>query len=292
MVRALAVIPARYESSRFHGKPLAPLLDGTLIERVWRRVIACSEFERVLVATDDDRIAKDCERFGARVAMTRGDHVSGTDRIAEVVASDAHARDDAGNIWDVVVNVQGDEPLVTASALARLVGAFHDPDVRVATLVEPARDVSDVFDPNVVKVARSATGDALYFSRSPIPYVRADETDDLREALARDPERLASVRIHQGLYAYRPATLLEVAGLPASPLEISERLEQLRILEAGIPIRTVESDFRSVGVDTPEDLARVAAMLATRDPSTAASPSTQPAREPAQGSVGPPESDR
>jgi 3-deoxy-manno-octulosonate cytidylyltransferase (CMP-KDO synthetase) len=257
MVRVLGVIPARFASTRFPGKPLAPLGDGTLLSQVWRRVGAARRIDRVLVATDDTRIAEAARGFGAEVELSSPDHPSGTDRVAEVAAR-------AGQGYDLVLNVQGDEPLVTPTSLDRLVDALDGaPDLGMATLAEPLESVGDLFDPNVVKVVTARDGRALYFSRAPIPFHRGAGAlrTDFRDALAGRPGGLRGYRKHQGLYLYRAEVLRALAVLPPSPLELDEGLEQLRALEAGIAIGVVDSDFRSVGVDTPADLERAARAL-------------------------------
>jgi 3-deoxy-manno-octulosonate cytidylyltransferase (CMP-KDO synthetase) len=259
MVRALGVIPARFASTRFPGKPLASLGDRTLIERVFARVTAATRLERVIVATDDPRIADVCRSSGAEVRLTSADHASGTDRVAEVV------RDmrDAASSYDVVVNVQGDEPFVTPTSLDRLVCALEDDDtIEIATLFEPVERLEELFDRNVVKVVTDLRGRALYFSRSPIPYWAGDPSaPDLRSALGARPGGLDGFLKHQGVYAYRTSALLALTSMPPSPLERDESLEQLRALQAGLAIRVLRSDFRSVGVDTPADLERAVALL-------------------------------
>ena len=258
MDRILGVIPARYASTRFPGKPLAPLGDKSILEEVWQRAATSQRIDRLVVATDDPRIVSACEGFGAEVMMTDAGHPSGTDRVAEVVER-------LGDEHSVVINVQGDEPLLTGTSLDRLAGAFDaGPAVEMATLVEPLQTADDLFDPNVVKVVAAANGRALYFSRAPIPYHRGAKSRlgaDFREALAERSGRLAGYRRHQGIYAYRRETLLTLSKMPPSALEIDEGLEQLRALEAGISIHVVDSDFRSQGVDTPADLERVARIL-------------------------------
>jgi 3-deoxy-manno-octulosonate cytidylyltransferase (CMP-KDO synthetase) len=228
-----------------------------MIEEVWRRVSAARCLDRLVIATEDRRVHDVARGFGAEVMLTDAAHRSGTDRVAEVAR-----RSDAE--FAIVVNVQGDEPLVTPGSLDRLVAALgHHTDADLATLAEPIDDVESLFDPNVVKVVTAGDGRALYFSRSPIPYHRAAAGPlglDFREALG--ARGLAGFRRHQGIYAYRRPALMRLAQLPPSPLEIDEALEQLRALEAGFVIAVVESDFRSQGVDTPADLARVARILA------------------------------
>lgn len=259
MPRALGVIPARYASTRFPGKPLASLGGATVIEHVWRGASAAERLDRVVVATENDRIVTACRAFGAEALLTSPDHPSGTDRVAEV-------QEALGVGYDVVINVQGDEPFVTGASLDRLVEALdRDAGAAIATLSEPIRAAEEIFDPNVVKVVLAADGRALYFSRAPIPYRRgagASLAADFREALASRPGGLAGYRKHQGIYAYRADALRALTRMPPSSLERDEGLEQLRALEAGMPIAVVESDFRSIAVDTPADLERAASALA------------------------------
>lgn len=258
MPRAVAIIPARYSSSRFPGKPLAPLRDKTLLEWVWRGTTSATRLDQTIVATDDERIRAAVQAFGGEVVMTPPDCASGTDRIA-FVASELSA--------DIVLNVQGDEPLVTGTSLDRLVSAFQSPEVEAATLREPFEAVGDLFDPNQVKVVSSSSGDALYFSRSPIPYHRTKGhiAFDFRSALFTRPDSLQGYWKHVGIYAYRRSVLLDFAKTAPTPLETSESLEQLRLLESGRKIRVLDSDFRSVGVDTPQDLRRAAQVLDERE---------------------------
>jgi 3-deoxy-manno-octulosonate cytidylyltransferase (CMP-KDO synthetase) len=243
-VRALAVIPARWASTRFPGKPLATLAGRPLIQHVVDAAVRSGAFERVVVATDDERIAAVVRRFGGAVERTSTAHRSGTDRVAEVVARLAPEAP------EVVVNLQGDEPLVDADALRQLVKAFEDTRVAMATLVRPLLDATERLNPHVVKVVTDAQGDALYFSRADIPFERAG---------TRVP-RLA----HVGLYGYRRATLIRLAQLPPGRLEQAESLEQLRALEHGISIRCVRTEHPTIGVDTPADLERAEAVLAER----------------------------
>jgi 3-deoxy-manno-octulosonate cytidylyltransferase (CMP-KDO synthetase) len=258
MVRVLGVIPARFASTRFPGKPLAPLGGQTLLERVWRRAGGSRRIERLVVATDDERIADACRGFGAEAVMTSTDLTSGTDRVAEVVLR-------LDRSFAVIVNVQGDEPFVTGTSLDLLVDAFDgERPPEMATLSEPLTDEAELFDPNVVKVVTALDGRALYFSRAPIPYHRGSATRlaaDFRGALEGRPGGLAGYAKHQGVYAYRRETLLGLTRLRPSPLEKDEGLEQLRALEAGLTIRVLRSDFHSVAVDTPGDLARAESRL-------------------------------
>jgi 3-deoxy-manno-octulosonate cytidylyltransferase (CMP-KDO synthetase) len=215
----------------------------------------------VIVATEDSRIVEACRGFRAEAMLTSPDHASGTDRAAEVARR-------AGEDFDVVVNIQGDEPFVTPTSLDRLAAAFDGrPDLAMATLAEPLDDASELFDPGVVKVVAAGDGTALYFSRAAIPYHRGAAGRlgaDFREQLRTRPGGLAGYLKHQGIYAYRRETLFALTTLAPSPLEIDEGLEQLRALQAGIGILVLASDFRSIAVDTPADLARAAARLSSR----------------------------
>jgi 3-deoxy-manno-octulosonate cytidylyltransferase (CMP-KDO synthetase) len=265
MLRALGVIPARYASTRFPGKPLAPLGNGSLLSVVWSKTAASSRLSRVIVATEDERIVDACRALGAEAMLTSLDHASGSDRAAEVVRR-------AGESYDVVVNVQGDEPFVTATSLDRLVTAFDErPDLQMATLAEPVQDQGELFDPAVVKVVVADDGKALYFSRAPIPYHRGPATTlraDFREQLETRRGGLRGYLKHQGIYAYRPRTLFAITDMAPSPLEVDEGLEQLRALQAGIGILVLASDFRSIAVDTPADLERAASRLSSRQETT------------------------
>jgi 3-deoxy-manno-octulosonate cytidylyltransferase (CMP-KDO synthetase) len=241
---AVAVIPARWASTRFPGKPLAELAGEPMIAHVVRRASEAATVEHVIVATDDERIARAAEKAGAEAVIT-GECASGTDRVAEAVAG----RDQ----WDVVVNVQGDEPLLSGENIDVLVrGLCADADTPMATLcrpLEPAR----ADDPNAVKVVRDARGRALYFSRSAVPYPRQ------REVAA------ALWRLHLGIYCFRRETLARFVALAPSPLERAEALEQLRALENGIPILVLDAPHPAFGVDTPEDLLRVEQIMQNKN---------------------------
>jgi len=242
----LAVIPARFASTRLPGKPLVPLGGKPMIERVWDRVRQSASVSSVLVATDDERIRSAVEAFGGQAVMTRPDHRSGTERIAEVAA----ARKDI----DIFVNVQGDEPLIDPAAIDQAVEAIEsDSEVNVSTLAVPISNPADIMDPNVVKVVLDFDGNALYFSRAPIPWVR-DRGGPVH----------AQHLKHLGLYAFRRDALLEFATFPQGDLERIEQLEQLRWLENGYRIRVAETEHDSVSVDVPEDVKRVEALLSER----------------------------
>lgn len=237
--RPVAVIPARYASTRFPGKPLAPLGGKPMVQHVWERCLRSDAFSEVLVATDDERIRDAVERFGGQAVLTSPRCASGTDRVAEVARARPEAR--------AFVNVQGDEPLVHPDALRSIATGLAAPDVQMATLVRPLEE-QERANPNVVKVVLTRSSEALYFSRADIPFQRGEDGF---------PPRYA----HLGLYGYRRDVLLELARLPPSPLEEAEKLEQLRALECGFRIKCMVSLHRSLGVDTPEDLALVEALL-------------------------------
>lgn len=244
----LAVIPARFASTRFPGKPLAKETGKFMIQHVYERVAAASRIDRVVIATDDDRIMQAVRSFGGQAALTRTDHFSGTDRVAEVAALAALSSD------DIVLNVQGDEPEIQPASLDKLVERMSDGSPKIGTIAAPFDDEGpregsgSPLDPNCVKVVMDSAGRAMYFSRSPIPYPR-----DTKGIVDRPSRWL----LHMGVYAFRAGTLSEIAGgrLAPSTLEKSESLEQLRWLEAGYDIAVAVVNHRSVGIDTPEDYA-------------------------------------
>ena len=241
MPLVLAVIPARYQSTRFPGKVLVPLDDRPLVQCVWQRVADTSGIDRVAIATDDERVVAAAESFGAEVFMTDPAHPTGSDRIGEVV----RRLETEGQRFDAIVNVQADEPFVTATALDRLVAGLFEHGADIATLVEPLDDVETLFDPNAVKAVVARDGRALYFSRAPIPYHRGDSarlSADFRETL--DASMLGSYRLHQGLYAYRREAFERFVTADPTPLERMEALEQLRALEHGMTIHAVESGLQ------------------------------------------------
>ncbi|MEO0874575.1 MAG: 3-deoxy-manno-octulosonate cytidylyltransferase [Bacteroidota bacterium] len=240
-----AIIPARYGSSRFPGKPLAVLGDRPMIQHVYEKAKACSSLSEVIVATDDERILSCVEGFGGMAMMTSKLHPSGTDRVAEVAATLSNT--------DVVINIQGDEPFVQVEQLEQLCGLFTNSAVQIATLAHPIAEEDFIHDPNVVKVVFSEQGRALYFSRSPIPYLRDVSIGEWYQRKAHFQ--------HLGLYAYRTSVLLELTQLPPSVLEQGESLEQLRWLQAGYGIYLGVTMHKSIGIDTVEDLRRGEAFL-------------------------------
>lgn len=253
-LQTVAIIPARYASTRLPGKPLADIHGKPMIQHVHERVRRARCLDRILVATDDERIAAVVRGFGGQAVMTSPDHVTGTDRLAEAVRSTDAA---------IVVNVQGDEPMLDPSGIDAAVAPLAaDPSLPMATLSLPLDDVEEMLSPAVVKVVTDVRGDALYFSRSPIPHARLGAGTDLRAAAAEAVAR-GLARKHVGLYVYRRDALERFAALPPAPLEQAEGLEQLRALHHGIRIRVVPIDGAGgVAVDTPEDLERVRALLA------------------------------
>lgn len=245
------MIPARYESTRFPGKILAPILGRPMIQWVYDTAVQAG-MDQVIVATDSERI-RDCVRsFGGRAEMTRSDHENGSQRIAEVAAKLK---------TDVVVNLQGDEPALPMEALLEVVRPlWEDPELPMATLAQAIHDCHEVFDPNVVKVVRNAAGDAVYFSRAPIPYLKHPDMEGPHW-----PEGMPLSHLkHMGIYAYRRETLLHLQAQPSCQLENQEGLEQLRALHLGVRISVVLTACSSVGVDRPEDIRRAEAILRKR----------------------------
>ena len=240
-----AIIPARYASTRFPGKPLAVLGGKTVIQRVYEQV--SKVLNEVYVATDDERIFSCVESFGGKAVMTRKDHQSGTDRIQEAVEK-------TGTQADVIINVQGDEPFIQSSQIQTLMQLFDDLSTQIGTLGKPFESMEAVENPNSPKIVTDNRGFALYFSRSIIPYIRGKERI---EWFGEYP-----FLKHLGVYAYRREVLAEVTKLPQSPLEKAESLEQLRWLQNGYRIRVGLTDVETVGIDTPEDLQRAEALLA------------------------------
>ncbi|MBQ8657265.1 MAG: 3-deoxy-manno-octulosonate cytidylyltransferase [Prevotella sp.] len=243
-MKFIGIIPARYASTRFPGKPLAVLGGKPVIQRVYEQVIQC--LPEAYVATDDDRIRQTVEAFGGKAVMTRADHKSGTDRIEEacgIIGTDA----------DVVINVQGDEPFIHRSQIETLCQLFDDPQTQIGTLGKRFATMDEVRNPNSPKIVCDRRGFALYFSRSVIPFVRGKEQN----------EWFGSYPFlkHLGVYAYRREVLHEVTQLSQSPLELAESLEQLRWLENGYRIRVGLTDVETVGIDTPDDLRRAELFL-------------------------------
>jgi 3-deoxy-D-manno-octulosonate cytidylyltransferase len=238
---AYAVIPARYAASRFPAKLLQPLGGKSVIRHTYDNVAATGLFDQVWVVTDSHIILREIIDNGGQAMLSRRNHESGSDRIAEAIAD---------MDVDIVVNVQGDEPFIQAQPLSDLLQAFQDPVVQVATLMHRIHSDEDLQNPNIVKVVSDLHGDALYFSRWPIPYNRNEESKP-------------PYYRHIGVYGFRKNTLLAFTGWPMGILERHEKLEQLRYLENGIRIRMVETNFSGIGIDTPEDLEKARTRLDT-----------------------------
>ncbi len=257
---AIVVIPARYASTRFPGKPLALLKGKPIIQHVYQNALNARLADEVIVATDSETIYETVRSFGGKTIMTSASHQSGTDRIAEVAAALK---------CDIMVNVQGDEPLIRPEMVDAVISVLDDSGAALGTLVIPIRGSRELFDPNVVKVVFGPDGFALYFSRAPIPYHR----DEWKAAVtshalqvtgmqwgSRDPRSSHGAHYcfkHVGIYSYRRDALLKLSALPPSRLEVIEKLEQLRALENGFRIKVRETTCETIGVDTPEDLERV-----------------------------------
>lgn len=242
-MKIACVIPARYASTRLPGKPLADIAGKPMIQRVYEQVAKATHPQVVIVATDDQRVYDVVTGFGGTAAMTRADHLTGTDRLAEV----ARTYDDI----DVIINVQGDEPLIEPSLIDELASLFEsDADLKMATVGAPLLE-AEYNEPSAVKVVCNKKGDAMYFSRSLIPYPR--------NAFVNEPLK------HIGIYAYTREFLLTYAEMEPTPAELTESLEQLRALENGVPIRVIKTNARFVGVDTPEDLKAVNEIFAKRE---------------------------
>ena len=243
-MKFIAIIPARYASTRFPGKPLAVLGGKTVIQRVYEQV--SKVLSEAYVATDDERIFTAVEAFGGKAIMTRTDHKSGTDRIQEAVGK-------IGSDADVIINVQGDEPFIQPSQIETLMHLFDNPETQIGTLGKPFESIEAVENPNSPKIVTDVRGFALYFSRSIIPFIRGKEH---QEWFGQYP-----FLKHLGIYAYRREVLAEVTQLPQSSLEKAESLEQLRWLQNGYRIRVGLTDVETVGIDTPEDLQKAEAFL-------------------------------
>lgn len=250
-MKYICIIPARYASSRFPGKPLAMIGGKIMIRRVYEQVLKASD--DVVVATDDERIYNAVKEFGGRVVMTSAAHRSGTDRCREAYTI-------CGSDADVIINVQGDEPFIAPSQIEALKNCFNDPEVEIATLArpfDPSRGFEALFDPNTPKVVMDDNMNALYFSRSIIPYVRGHEWKEWLDN--------ARFFTHVGLYGYRTAVLDRITRMPQSDLEKAESLEQLRWLQGGCKIRVALTDEPTIGIDTPEDLENANRLIASEN---------------------------
>lgn len=234
----LGIIPARYASSRFPGKPLVDIGGKTMIQRVYEQAKKCEHLTEVIVATDDERIYNHVVDFGGIAMMTGANHQSGTDRCAEVAAAYPQ--------YQVVINIQGDEPYIDPEQISKLATCFNSADVQIATLVKRVKDVQELHNPNTPKVIVTKLNEAAYFSRSAIPHIRGEEGQNWLE--------FYPYFKHIGIYGYRSDVLQEITRLPVSSLEKAEALEQLRWIENGYRIKVAETEFETWAVDTPEDL--------------------------------------
>ena len=248
-MKVLGIIPARFQSSRFPGKPLAMIGSKAMIQRVYEQ--ASKAFDDVAVATDDDRIFQKVISFNGKAVMTSESHQSGTDRTAEAALT--YHQLNTKKTFDVVVNIQGDEPFIRPQQLQQLAATFEDPSVQIATLVKKIETEEELFNENAVKVVKNSSDGALYFSRFPIPFMRGSDQKDW--------VKKHTYFKHIGVYAYRYSVLQEITKLPQSSLELSEKLEQNRWLENGYKIKVSETDFQSLAVDTPEDLEKIIATM-------------------------------
>lgn len=249
-MKVLGIIPARFGSTRFPGKPLALIHGKSMIERVYTRASLAKSLQEVIVATDDIRIYDHVKSFGGKVVMTSDSHPSGTDRCAEVIR--IH-----NNTFDFVVNVQGDEPYIHPGQIDLLVSCFQKNTSQIATLIKKIEDASELINVNIPKVVVATNGNALYFSRSMVPYTKP-------ETIAADFRNLTFYK-HIGIYGYSASILPELAALPKSSLEIAESLEQLRWLENGFTIATAISDHDNMAVDTPGDIALIESRFGVSD---------------------------
>lgn len=241
MSSILAIIPARFASTRFPGKPLVQIAGKSMIERVYQQVSLCHSVSEIRIATDDQRIAEEVIQFGAEAVMTDPDCPSGTDRCAEVLQKEKSS-------FDFVINVQGDEPFLRPEQLEELIKTLVETGADIGTLCRKIQKPEEIFNPNVVKCVKSKNHKALYFSRNPIPFVRGEEKS---EWLGK-----ADFFQHIGLYGFKAAVLPQLSGMDQSGLEKAESLEQLRWLENGFSIAVKETTYESIGIDTPEDLDR------------------------------------
>ncbi len=240
-MKIIGVIPARYASTRFPGKPLVDIGGKTMIQRVYEQALKCN-LAKVVVATDDDRIAAEIIRFGGEFVMTSANHQSGTDRCAEVVKYLPN--------YDVVINIQGDEPFIDPKQVSLIADCFLDPNVKLATLIKTIYTEDELFNVNIPKVVVNSNQQAIYFSRHPIPFIRGAE---------KNTDWLKSHQLykHIGIYGYQITTLLELTKLAPSSLELAESLEQLRWIENGYQIQTKVTDIETIAIDTPEDLKKI-----------------------------------
>lgn len=238
--KIIGIIPARYASTRFPGKPLAMIGSMSMIERVYKQAFKSKKLNQVVIATDDERILKHVESFKGNAVMTSPDHQSGTDRCAEIINKEKEK-------WDVVINIQGDEPFIDPEQIDLLISCFDDEQMQIATLIKKISNREDIKNPNIVKVVKDINNHALYFSRSEIPYNKSKDGDYYFS--------------HIGIYGYQADALKKISEFKQTRLEQMESLEQLRWLENGYTIKTAISDHENISIDTPEDLEKIKARL-------------------------------
>lgn len=240
-MKTLGIIPARFASTRFPGKPLIDIYGKSMIQRVYEQACSSSSLDSVVIATDDDRIIAEVKRFGGEYALTRTDHQSGTDRCAEVALQRPG--------FDIVINIQGDEPYIDPVQIDLLSSCFTDEEVKLATLIKRIHSDDELFNNNIPKVVINSRQEAIYFSRHTIPYIRSTTQENWLTA--------HQFYKHIGIYGYTTATLLEITKLKPSSLELAESLEQLRWIENGYKIQTKVTDMETIAIDTPQDLEKI-----------------------------------
>jgi len=237
-MKILGIIPARYASTRFPGKPLVDIAGKSMIQRVYEQAKKCAQLSEVIVATDDDRIFEHVQGFGGKTVMTSSTHQSGTDRCAEV--AEKHPE------YDVIINIQGDEPYIDPEQISKLISCFNDTDTQLATLIKKVSNEQELHSTNSPKVIINKNSEAIYFSRSPLPHIRGQEPQNWLQHF--------TYFKHIGIYGYRADILKQITKLPVSPLEKAESLEQLRWIENGYKIKVAETEIETIAIDTPEDL--------------------------------------
>lgn len=242
-MKTLGIIPARYASTRFPGKPLVDIAGKSMIQRVYEQAEKCSQLSEVVVATDDERIFEHVLGFGGKAVMTSSAHQSGTDRCAEV--AEKHPE------YDVIINIQGDEPYIDPEQISKLIGCFNDADTQLATLIKKVANEQELHNTSSPKVIVNKNSEAIYFSRSPLPHIRGQEPQNWLQHF--------TYFKHIGIYGYRADILKQITKLPVSPLEKAESLEQLRWVENGYKIKVAETEIETVAIDTPDDLKRLTA---------------------------------
>ena len=240
-MKTLGIIPARYASTRFPGKPLVDIAGKSMIQRVYEQAKKCGQLSEVIVATDDDRIFEHVRGFGGKAVMTSSSHQSGTDRCAEV--AEKHPE------YDAIINIQGDEPYIDPEQISKLINCFGDADTQIATLVKKVSTDQELHNTNSPKVIINKNSEAIYFSRSPLPHIRGQEPQNWLQHF--------TYFKHIGIYGYRANILRQITKLPVSPLEKAESLEQLRWIENGYKIKVAETEIETIAIDMPEDLKKL-----------------------------------